>query len=546
VLQSATHSPCIGTIGGEELEHPTARIARRRNRNVDANVRQEELICTGDTTGDPGVNAEPGDSLRWLTHVSVYGRVRTRHDGSVGPRPLQACARAVVSAGLLLASGPALANGRFPTANQLVVQPGKPQVMALRTTFGVLLSTDAAKDWLWICESAIGYGMIQSDPAVGFTAGGALLAGTVVGLAVSPDTGCSWAFAGGALDGAVTDVAVRPGSPHAALALASAAAGSSAAGVPLFTTQLYSTTDDGAHWAAYGTPLDPTVLVTTVEVAASDPHRVYVSGLRNNPTTTASLFVSTNDGQAWAERPLPLDPATEQAAYIAAVDPGDEDRVYVRTGLAASRLLVTDDAGVTVRSVFSGGPMLGFALSPDGTTVYLGGPADGLQSAKTADLQFTQRSTFGVGCLTLVGTVLYACDYDQSVLLAASTNGGVTFSPVLRLKDLEGPLSCPAGTTSTQCVAEWPLLRQMYSIGATDAGPDAAGSDGGAGGDAGAGDAGSSQTPPPAASPRGTSCRCGPGAPPGTSAPGVEVAAVVALAVVRRRARRAARRPSST
>ena len=68
---------------------------------------------------------------------------------------------------------------------------------------------------------------------------------------------------------------------------------------------VYVSIDDGAHWAAIGAPLDPTVIVQTIDVSARDPHRIYVSATRGYASSrTASLFVSTDDGAHWTERAL--------------------------------------------------------------------------------------------------------------------------------------------------------------------------------------------------------------------------------------------------
>src|SRR5690348_12401562 len=92
--------------------------------------------------------------------------------------------------GVLLASS-AWANGRFPAASQLVVRPGHPEQMSLRTTFGLLVSNDAGKSWDWVCETAMGYGG-QEDPGIGVTATGTTLLGTTQGLSESFDFDCDW------------------------------------------------------------------------------------------------------------------------------------------------------------------------------------------------------------------------------------------------------------------------------------------------------------------------------------------------------------------
>jgi len=389
-------------------------------------------------------------------------------------RQLAVIAASTATALSMFATPLAHANGRFPTASQLVIRPGHPEQMALRTTFGVLVSSDRAATWSFICEAAVGY-QSSEDPALSLTGGGTLLASTGEGLAVSSD-GCAWGFAsGGVANQVVVDSAVRPNAPQDAVVVTSTPIATTDAGASVQSVQLFATGDDGAHWAMAGVALDSSVVPTSVEVAASDPHRLYVTTTRGTrPNATASLFVSTDDGAHWTERAIPVDATVGESAYIAAVDPMRADRVYVRTmDSGKSRLFVTDDAGMQFRAVYSGGPMLGFALSSDGATVYLGGPEDGLQAASTNDLAFTQRSTIPVGCLATSGARIYACVVQSSVLVAASDDG-TSFSPVLHLADVRGPLTCPAASSTASCAADWTALSERFGIGASDAGADAA------------------------------------------------------------------------
>ena len=47
-------------------------------------------------------------------------------------------------------------------------------------------------------------------------------------------------------------------------------AGTSDAG-NVYRSQVWTTADDGAHWEALGAPIDPSLVLVTIEVAASDP-----------------------------------------------------------------------------------------------------------------------------------------------------------------------------------------------------------------------------------------------------------------------------------
>ena len=56
-------------------------------------------------------------------------------------------------AALFVATPSARANGRFPGASQLVVDPSNDQRIVVRATFGVLQTTDRGATWRWVCGS---------------------------------------------------------------------------------------------------------------------------------------------------------------------------------------------------------------------------------------------------------------------------------------------------------------------------------------------------------------------------------------------------------
>jgi hypothetical protein len=371
---------------------------------------------------------------------------------------------AVVCAVLLQDARSAQANGRFPAANEIVLSPTDPNLIVARATYGILPSFDHGATWTFLCEDALGLPQGSDyDPAVGLTANQSLVLGLLLppGLEVSPDTGCNWNCAGGLLaNQSITDLAVRPNAPDTVVALASTVFVDDAGGGQY--TQVFQSTDDGAHFAPLGSALDPAVLVTAIEVAPSDPHRLYVCGGRGfGPTRTASLFVSIDDGATWTERVPPLDLANESAFYIGGVDPSNADLVYLRSGgigtsgLGHSRLLVTSDAGQSFQSVLTlTGEMLGFALSPDGSTVYAGSVEDGLLSGDRTSLTFSRRSSIHVQCLaarqSANGLELWACADDASgFFVGLSTDGGSTFTSKLQRAGVERAIPCASQATGT-------------------------------------------------------------------------------------------------
>jgi hypothetical protein len=116
--------------------------------------------------------------------------------------------------------------------------------------------------------------------------------------------------------------------------------------------------------------------------------------------------------------------------------------------------------------------MLGFALAPDGSKVYVGGVMDGVNVASTADFVFAKKSTTPVQCLAASGTTLFACSDDRTggFAVGVSTDDGATFAPMLHLRDIRGPLACGAGTATAQCAQYWPGIRDSLDGGANAAG----------------------------------------------------------------------------
>jgi photosystem II stability/assembly factor-like uncharacterized protein len=422
------------------------------------------------------------------------------------------------------------ANGRFPASSQILVSPTDPSSFVLRTTFGVLFSTDGGKNWDHVCEKAVGYGGTE-DPSLALT-GTTIIAGTFEGLATSSDKGCSWGFVPGQLtENVVVDVVVRPDTPETAFVLTNKFSGSDEAGASLFQSDIFGTTNAGKDWATIGPSLDPTIVFETVEVAKSDPLRMYVSGVRGSGTTEQGVVLTSKDGgKNWFEHVVPLDTTTERAPFVSAVDPTNPDRVYVRTkGSAGSRLLVTDDGGVGFKEVLKfGQDMLGFALSPDGKKIYVGGPKDGLYVGDSTALTFTQASKIAVQCLGAFDSKLYVCSNEVGGFILGSTeDDGKTFSAILHLCGVRGPLACGASSSEAQCVPDWPALRDALSTCGDDGGASSS-----SGGSSSSGDGGTSSGG------GGSSSGCAlaedAGASTGTLA-GIGLAAAAFLAARRRR-----------
>jgi photosystem II stability/assembly factor-like uncharacterized protein len=378
----------------------------------------------------------------------------------------------------------ASANGRFPAASQLVTHPRDPSHMVLRTSYGLLLSSDGGATWDWVCERAVGYGGIE-DPSLSISAGGAILAGMFEGLTISSDHGCSWARTT-AVPEVVVDLTSRPSEPDTLYAITGKYAGRDA-GALLFHSELHVTTDAGATWSLRGS-LDPTLLLESVEVAPSSAARLYLTAVREVDAAKHAVLLTSDDGGVhWVEHAVPLE-AKEKAIFVAGVDASRPERVYLRTsGPETNRLLVSDDGGKTSRTIFRGGALLGFALSERGDEVYVGGPTDGLQVSAVsgagiaADYRFEKRWPMAVQCLAVRGQTLWACSSPQSGFeLGSSEDDGRSWKPRLTLQGMRGPLACSGASTTKECAPEWDRLRGDLGLKASqkdaDASPRPAGS----------------------------------------------------------------------
>ena len=377
--------------------------------------------------------------------------------------------RRLATAAFVLALGAsfphrALANGRFPSADQLIPDPGDPQHLVLRATFGLLQSHDGGQTFHWVCEDAIGYSG-DRDPALAVTADGSVLAGFARDLRVSAADGCSWSspFAGVDLQNFL-DATIDPSAPSNALFVAHSLGTD-------HQVQVFLTEQSATSLEPLGPALGDDFSPLTLEVAPSRPARIYVTGIAEDLSSV--LLRSDDRGQSW-ERSA-IEPDSSLPAYIAAVDPQNPDRLYLRVdGASSDALLVSDDGGKHFSEAFTiQSDMLGFALSPDGTRIVLGGPDVGQFVADAQDLSFSAASgsVLGLTCLkwtTDLGLMACAREVNAGFTVGQSNDAGQTFVPVFHLAALT-PLSCDSGTDSANsCPSVWPGVAKTLGI-ASDA-----------------------------------------------------------------------------
>jgi MYXO-CTERM domain-containing protein len=427
---------------------------------------------------------------------------------------------------VLLLAPQAHANSAYPTAGQLVIDPADPTHMVLRTTFGMVMSHDAGASWQWVCEGAAGY--IDEDPPIAVPANGAIVAAISAGVSITEaGDACRWSLAPGIATG-VRDVSAQREDASIVVAVTTDA-GSGA-------STLWESLDHGASWTQAGVAI-PALSATTLDVAPTDPMRVYVAGTEGVATP---VIARTDDrGQSWTTHPIPASVASA-VPYLSAIDPVDPDIVYVRMHADPGRLMVSQDGGVNWVEAFGGiGPLRGFTLSPDGQTVLVSDVLS-VYRAPASSLTFIKMSDAYVQCLTWGAAGLYACghQYAQGFFLGLSTDEGASFTPLLHMHCIR-PLACDAGTSAGDvCPAQWTVVSSQLAIDKCAEGGGGAGgapSAGGAGGTPGGGApgmAGSAGEAPPPADRRVDGCGCRTASSPATS---LAWLALIALGVVRRR-----------
>ncbi len=368
------------------------------------------------------------------------------------------------------------ANGRFPAAQFVTIGPGdRDDHLALRTTFGVIVSRDRGASWTWLCEEFFEYGTgTPWDPPVawgGADAGAPLFVGIPAGLTRTLD-GCTAPRLAEAARDFTGDVTTSADG-RTVLWVSSNGTG---------PNRVLRSTDGGATFVT-GATIAPGTLPLTIEVAGDGARRVYVTAV--TLVGDRAVFLRSDDGGDHFTD-VPLDLRGGRDAWLAGVDRTNPDVVYVRSSLPG------DDAGVPggtllLRSTDGGahfeeltrtqGSMLGFARSDDGRTLWVGGPdaRDRLRRSTDGGRTFTRVSDVEVLCLRFHADALYVCAPYTTAgwALGRSSDGGEHITPLLRFDSLTGPPACPATATGAAfCAARWPAVRAMFQpfdAGAPDA-----------------------------------------------------------------------------
>jgi MYXO-CTERM domain-containing protein len=385
----------------------------------------------------------------------------------------------------------------------------------LRATFGVLVSHDAGGSWRWMCERALGFSSTW-DPPLAATRDGRLWIALPDGLRSTVD-GCATTEAGALSAQTVADLALG-GADDRVFAVTSSPA------KPSFVWR-----QEGASFARLGKGVSG-FRFDTIEVAPSKPSRVYLTGIPEAKGTTAHIFRSDDGGATLTELPTVSQP--DARLFIAAVDPHDADRLYVRAlSGKGSDVLLSTDGGKTFSSVFHmKGAMFGFARTRDGSALYAGSgdPSEGIWRSTDQGATWQPRAKTSVLCLNADGPKLLVCSNPYlpgGYAVAESSDQGATVKPLATFDGIVGPVACDGGSA---CEASWPETRAAIVTRAHASPPMAVAVDAAVPSDAGSGSV--------AKRAGGCGCRAaGAGGAPSGGGASVVLAALLALDLRRRR-----------
>jgi hypothetical protein len=261
-------------------------------------------------------------------------------------------------------------------------------------------------------------------------------------------------------------------------------------GVPRFRNLLAHSLDHGRSWQVLA-ELPDDLSAETVEVAPSDPKRIYVSGTANADPLQGIVERSDDGGTTWTRSTVRL-PRGSGSLYLSGIHPSDPDRLWFRVpgrgdiyGILPAKLWLTTDGGLSFAPVAeTERGMLGFAISPSGDRVAFGGPLDGLFIAPAdASAAPVKVSDLRVSCLRWQANGLYVCAGEPAdpYSLGFAADPTQEFMPLWQRADTCRGACAPDSTLELNCQQPWEVIAPLagaetalcgVSSPELDAGPD--------------------------------------------------------------------------
>ena len=365
-----------------------------------------------------------------------------------------------------LAPRPARGNGAFPGSLRVFTPAAAPQEILLATNFGIISTGNGGGRWDWICEH--GDGLLAQIYEVGAGVRPRLYAAGPIGLAVSEDGACSWTAHPEMQAAVVIGLFADPVDDKRVWVVARPRLAGQGEGFGLFLS-----TDGGATFGAprYQVPLGETI--DSVETARGRPERLYLTVSRGGQPPRVDIVRSDDGGATFSVFDVSA-PTRGDQLRIAAVDPQDPDRLYLRVqGFPDEQLVISRDGGQTLTDalLIERGRLSAFVRRADGSLV-AGGISDtlggGVHVSTDGGATFQLRSTaIHPGALAERDGVLWAStDNVLDGFALARSMDAVTWEPVARYADVAGTKACPGQTRidqtcSAACIQE--VVRGVFN-----------------------------------------------------------------------------------
>jgi hypothetical protein len=407
-----------------------------------------------------------------------------------------------------------------PDSMTVLLRPGTSEAV-LDANFGLVYQSSEG-GWKYTCDDMFG-GRIAFRTQI--APDGRVFVPAMDGLWIGSE-GCGWHKSMGALSNqSVHDVSFERGAPQQVWIVG---------GDP----RVAALSIDGGNTFTAKYTFPPHLIFARIAVAPSDPKVIYVVGY-NGTKAPLVMGVSTDGGDTWTldENAWMGVATSQQIVDFLGVSPDDPHTVYVMvTSGHGDEIWRSTDKGRGLVKVLTlddqeEWPRGGFAFGDSGKTVYVAGfdplntglqPPASLYVSKDSGATWERRPSPSTGpryrCIAHRDGKLYACGGEKlagdDFYLGVSSDEGRTWSSLVRLIDVKGPLEC----TAEKCAPTGDFLMGFRGLGA-DAGPPA--------------DAMTPTPIPPVKPPKSNGCAFAT-APAGAAGPGLVLLATLVLARRRR------------
>ncbi len=350
----------------------------------------------------------------------------------------------------LLGTSPARADGSFPEPRQILLPADSPRQIILATNFGLLFSEDSGATWLFSCER--GLSAYAGRYLLGAPTSHRIFATTGTGLIYSDDDSCSWQAAGGTLSAVLPYAfAVDPSNSKRVYAI----------GVPREDLSngesIYLSHDGGLSFGkpVFTSPARSALL--SVMVAPSQPSRLFAT-MFSTPANHPILLRTDDSGEHWEVAADLVESLGENPFELLAIDPLDENTLYVRIlGASAETLATSDDGGLSfVQSVSIPGKLNAFLKLASGTIIVAGTAGTDAVGYRSKDggqsFEAWPGAPHGHALAERNGQLYVAGDnFADGYAIAESDDEGAHLRPLTGFKQVQAVKSCVADLCTDSC-----------------------------------------------------------------------------------------------